>query len=739
MDSDVLWRHAHDGHEAPWDQKAARQGPGYAQFLVVRLCLPSGRARDAAHGGQVDGKGCGQRRPGAGVQRVRAPAGRRLGGGTLRLPGSTPKARMRILDPAARRSDQGRALTQACGFNARDWALRAAGWHLDAQGGQRDSCERIAATKRARTMRQGNTGTLNAPRYLHQALLPLSLNKEKALCWLRKATDHGSVDAVYNLAGTYVEGLSVEPDPKKGFGLCKAVAEEGAPVAEAALGEMRDTGTGVPRAAESVCMWLRKGAEHGDAKALARRPWYDIARKAPRESRRRAVQGGRMSKRKGSKRGAVRKRKNSDRLDIRAVILEAEAWSQEVRPDWPTPTASLVNEYRRRAADGDMEASRLLAALILSGRAPSKVPNEAVRNLRQSAESGDAWAEMYLGTLLIDGRQVRRDPAEGLEFIRKSAEQGLGYAQHLLGTELLRGGEDGREEALKWFRRATEQGVQGAMSAPDTAGDASADQGAVTPPGKPGPDRAGEALDEMTRDAGPDLARLVDKARGGDAPSQLALARVYETGGTPATWRRSIYWHELAASQGCTESMCQLAQQYSLGAWVPQDERRSHSWIARGMELGDPNCTFLLATRLLEGRGIAKDEKRAFELCLQAAQKGVPDAEALLGRMYASGSGTQKNMAEAFKWYRRGGAHGVPEAMLSLWYMYHNGVGVLEDSVEAERWRSKLIEAAGSSRHLLLRCMAMLKHETDRHEVSEDIFQLVRTLRNVRPDPDFVE
>src|SRR5581483_9275285 len=71
--------------------------------------------------------------------------------------------------------------------------------------------------------------------------------------------------------------------------------------------------------------------------------------------------------------------------------------------------------------------------------------------IRLKAESGNATAQVQLGDAYDKGAGVKRDVAEAIKWYRKAAEQGNAEGQYSLG------GQD-YSEAIKWYRKAAEQG-----------------------------------------------------------------------------------------------------------------------------------------------------------------------------------------------------------------------------------------------------------------------------------------
>ena len=89
-------------------------------------------------------------------------------------------------------------------------------------------------------------------------------------------------------------------------------------------------------------------------------------------------------------------------------------------------------------------------------------PQEAVE-LKKKAEKGDVFSQYLLGCyyvtdIKIDG--VDRDPEEAVKWFRKAAEQGYAPAQSILGACYQRGDGVMKDpvKAVKWYKKSAEQG-----------------------------------------------------------------------------------------------------------------------------------------------------------------------------------------------------------------------------------------------------------------------------------------
>ncbi|WP_295388321.1 tetratricopeptide repeat protein, partial [Thiolapillus sp.] len=70
-----------------------------------------------------------------------------------------------------------------------------------------------------------------------------------------------------------------------------------------------------------------------------------------------------------------------------------------------------------------------------------------------------------LGVMYAEGQGVRQDLKEAVKWYRRAAEQGYALAQYNLGVIYNNGQgvQQDKKEAVKWFRKAAEQGYASAQ------------------------------------------------------------------------------------------------------------------------------------------------------------------------------------------------------------------------------------------------------------------------------------
>ncbi|HEY3948059.1 peptidoglycan-binding protein, partial [Phenylobacterium sp.] len=140
--------------------------------------------------------------------------------------------------------------------------------------------------------------------------------------------------------------------------------------------------------------------------------------------------------------------------------------------------------------------------------------------------------------------------------------------------------------------------------------------------------RAAAAVEQKQPGA---LAKLKAIADGGNAPAQIFLARLYETG----------------------------------EAGVSQNLGEARRWTMRAAEAGEPAAMHNLALYYFRGEGGPADAVAAAQWFRKAAERGVVDSQFNLGLLYQSGSGVPRDLVQADKWFMIAANAGDNEARAS--------------------------------------------------------------------------
>lgn len=258
-----------------------------------------------------------------------------------------------------------------------------------------------------------------------------------------------------------------------------------------------------------------------------------------------------------------------------------------------------------------------------------------------TAALAQANKEAPIGTFLTQG--TKPDLAFGayqrgyyLEAMREAQKRLAdnprdGAALALIG-ELYRNGlgvNRSPEEALRWYRRATEAGdMQGAFAL---------------------------ALAYLRGDgvkADPEAARhlLQQVAQKNHAGALYELGMLDLEGELQNPARAADYFAR-AAGLGHAEANYALALLYKAGRGITADRTKAAFLMKRAADLDLIAAQVEYAIMLFNGDGVEKNEAAAAQLFLKAARTGNPIAANRLARLHATGRGVERNMTEAMKWH----------------------------------------------------------------------------------------
>ncbi|HJX34470.1 MAG TPA: hypothetical protein VJ373_04770, partial [Desulfatiglandales bacterium] len=136
------------------------------------------------------------------------------------------------------------------------------------------------------------------------------------------------------------------------------------------------------------------------------------------------------------------------------------------------------------------------------------------------------------------------------------------------------------------------------------------------------------------------------------------LGKIYEGGRDEEAFK----WYLMAAENGHIRSQNEVGKMYHYGRSVQKDDNEAFKWYLKAAQAGDPEAQESVGSCYYYGRGVKKDHKIALEWYLKAAENGpqqkpVPYIPVVayfgLGEMYYSGQVVPKNLDEAIKWYRK--------------------------------------------------------------------------------------
>ena len=390
-----------------------------------------------------------------------------------------------------------------------------------------------------------------------------------------------------------------------------------------------------------------------------------------------------------------------------------------------------VDSVRKRAADGDPAAQRVLGFRYSHGIDVEKDEKKAFEWTKKAAEQGDAKAVWNLANDYANGNGVTKDKEKAVKWYRKAvkafqalAEKGEKFdlrplcnvGQELLEDEFLHAPDVGMQfleiaarcgdaegmrlygeqfaigkavdedinEALLWLRKASRRGDE--------------DVDAII-------DRIHEVATSRL------LQKLHDKAEAGDKEAAGRFNECMKLYKQSLTGEREIGLIECNALAGYVPAQAQLGLAYMLGKSVAQDKAKGVEWLRKAADQGEYRAMYWLGIAYEHGDGVAKDDWRAYSMWKKSnamgwddateklwsllaeyrgkAENGDASAQFFVGVAYEGGSTNKPNAAKAVEWYRKAAEQGHPGAQAFLGWALQNGLGTEKNLAEAVSWYRK--------------------------------------------------
>jgi uncharacterized protein len=334
---------------------------------------------------------------------------------------------------------------------------------------------------------------------------------------------------------------------------------------------------------------------------------------------------------------------------------------------------------------------------------PATTNATELAELRAKAEKGGAAAQYELG--LSYGRA--QNSGEAIKWFRKAADQGYAPAQNLIGVDYEVGlfVPQDYTEAFKWLSKSAAQG--------NAIGEVGL--GYLYSTGQGVPQDYAEALKW--------IRKAIDQ---GDASGQYVLGCFYQNGqGVAQDYGEALKWYKKAADQSFAGAASAIGILYDSGQGVAQNYGEAMKWYRQDAQLGFSNAQYNIGLLYFYGKGIPKDNGEALIWFRKAAEQGFAPAEWYVGVSYYYGYGVAQDYGEAVKWYRLAADQGNVQAQVNLGGSYEQGTGVPQDYGEAVKWYRKAAdqgEAMGQNNVGI--CYR------DGHGVPQDYGEAVKWFRN---------
>ncbi|MDA7658743.1 sel1 repeat family protein [Akkermansiaceae bacterium] len=161
----------------------------------------------------------------------------------------------------------------------------------------------------------------------------------------------------------------------------------------------------------------------------------------------------------------------------------------------------------------------------------------------------------------------------------------------------------------------------------------------------------------------------------GNATAQYSLGRSYDYGeGVEKDAEEAVKWYRKAAEQGNATAQSSLGWNYDNGEGVEKDAEEAVKWYRKAADQGDAPAQYNLGWSYDNGEGVEKDAEEAVKWYRKAADQGDAPAQYNLGLNYDNGEGVEKDAEEAVKWYRKAADQGIASAQKNLgWVLFDRG------------------------------------------------------------------
>ncbi|MFT4242535.1 MAG: tetratricopeptide repeat protein [Acidovorax sp.] len=316
--------------------------------------------------------------------------------------------------------------------------------------GQRLRDERAAAARRAEEARQAEVRRQEAERAAQAA--EAERQRLAQLERQRAAAEGGDAEAMATLALRYEKGRDGAPrDRVQAFAWYKKAAEAGSVAGMGGLGAMYFNGWGVAHDYIQAEHWWRKAAQTGDGRAMNGLAqlyyWgYGGLPEDPAEGLRWLT-------------AASDTGYTLAQINLGNRLLQGTGATKD-----PARGMALLEQA---AHQGEPDAFSIIGYAYETGAGVAQSDAQALRWYSQGAEQGCATCINNLGAFYGAGRGgLGRDQAEAVKLYRRAADMGSGIAMRNMGLVSLSG--DGvpldRIAALRWFRKAAEEGFQQAAA-----------------------------------------------------------------------------------------------------------------------------------------------------------------------------------------------------------------------------------------------------------------------------------
>ena len=184
---------------------------------------------------------------------------------------------------------------------------------------------------------------------------------------------------------------------------------------------------------------------------------------------------------------------------------------------------------------------------------------------------------------------------------------------------------------------------------------------------------------------------------------------------------QSAEWCLKAAKLGDSEAQRDIADMYSCGDGVPQNDYLAVKWYREAAKNGNKYAPTCLARKYYDGKGVPQDYVEAyrwFSRSVEIQGKYATDSLYWLGYMHENGYGVDVDYIKAISFYKQvADSHEattskildtiamIPDCMFRLGYIYQHGLGIDKDFKIAQQYYLKASQYDHASALFNLGCM----------------------------------
>lgn len=163
------------------------------------------------------------------------------------------------------------------------------------------------------------------------------------------------------------------------------------------------------------------------------------------------------------------------------------------------------------------------------------------------------------------------------------------------------------------------------------------------------------------------LARMLPRARAGEAAAQVAVAEAYFYGrGTATNRTAAARWYRTAAEAGAADAQASLGLCAFRGYGCEKNNAEAVRWWTKAARQGHLGAMNDLAFCYMHGFGVAKDAAEGFRWAMRAAERGHAPSQTLVGECYLEGRGVEADVERGETWLYRAARQGNARAQMLL-------------------------------------------------------------------------